>query len=71
MTGITYFYEDFYGCTASIAKRPNGMCLLTMRLPGGDLYCQKTYRNLRGARVALGRMTEGTARPTGSKEWKE
>jgi len=68
MNGITYFYEDFYGCTASIHQRKDGSCLLTMRLPNGDLYKQKDYSSLRNARVALGRMTEGTARPTGRKE---
>lgn len=69
MKGITYFYRDFYGCTASIVLHPNGSCLLTMRLPGGDLYCQKSYSTFHGARIALGKMSEGTARPTTRKEW--
>ena len=68
MTNVTYFYEDFYGCTASIHLRTDGSCLLTMRLPGGDLYKQKDYASFHNARIALGRMTEGTARPTGRKE---
>ena len=68
MKGTTYYYEDFYGCTASIAVRPNGTCLLTMRLPRGNLYCQKTYSTRHGAMIALGKMTEGTARPTGTRE---
>ena len=68
MKGIRYFYRDFYGCTASINLRPNGSCLLTMRLPHGDLYCQREYSTWRGARIALGKMSEGTARPTGTRE---
>lgn len=68
MTNVTYFYEDFYGCTASIHLRTDGSCLLTMRLPGGDLYKQKDYASFHNARIALGRMTEGTARPTGRRE---
>lgn len=68
MAGITYFYEDFYGCTASIHLRHDGSCLLTMRLPNGDLYKQKDYASFHNARIALGRMSEGTAHPTGRKE---
>ena len=68
MNGITYYYRDFYGCTASIHLRRDKSCLLTMRLPNGDLYCQKTYSTWRGARIALGKMSEGTARPTVRKE---
>lgn len=67
-TNVTYFYKDFYGCTASIHLRRDGSCLLTMRLPNGDLYKQKDYASFHNARVALGRMSEGTARPTGRKE---
>lgn len=68
MKGIKYFYRDFYGDTASIFLRPDGSCLLTMRLSNGDLYCQRTYSTWRGARIALGKMSEGTARPTTTQE---
>jgi len=67
MKGITYYYRDFYGDTASICLRPDGSCLLTMRLSNGDLYCQRTYSTFHGARIALGKMSEGTARQTVTK----
>ena len=67
-TNVAYFYKDFYGCTASILLRRDGSCMLTMRLPSGDIYKQKNYVSFRNARIALGRMSEGTARPTCRKE---
>lgn len=68
MKGIKYFYRDFYGDTASIFLRQDGSCLLTMRLSNGDLYCQRTYSTFHRARIALGKMSEGTARPTTTQE---
>ena len=65
---VKEFYEDFYGCTASILRHPSGKSLLTVRVPQGDLIHSKTYPTYRGARIALGKMSEGTARQTGRKE---
>ena len=55
------FYEDFYGCTASILRRTSGECLLTIRIPQGDIIHSKTYRTYRGAKIALGIYSDGTA----------
>ena len=53
------YYRDPYGCTASILINHDGRCLLTIRIPQGDLFHSKTYRTYRGARIALGRLSEG------------
>ena len=63
----TEFYEDFYGFTASIRTKP-GHCLLTVRMPNGTLYHRRTYNTYRGARVALGKLSEGTARIKSKRE---
>ena len=62
------YFRDFYGYTAASPVRHNGRSLLTMRLPNGDLYKRKVYTSYRSAKIALGKMTEGTARLTGRKE---
>ena len=53
------FYREPCGCTASILRSPDGRCLLSVRIPQGDLIHSKTYRTYRGAKIALGRMSDG------------
>lgn len=62
------FFADFYGFTYSLLHNTDGKTLLTARFPNGSLYLSKVYSTERGARIALGRISEGTARPTGKKE---
>lgn len=55
------FYCDPYNCTASILCHPNGRrFLLSVRSPHGVLIHGKTYTTYRGARIALGKISEGT-----------
>ena len=61
-------FEDFYGCTYSIRYQPDGTFRMAARTPHGELFHMKTYASYRGARIALGRITEGTAELTGRKE---
>ena len=61
-------FEDFYGCTYSILQQPDGTYRMAARTPQGELFHMKTYATDRGVRIALGRLTEGTARQTGRKE---
>ena len=68
MNTIICHYEDFYGCTYVLRNHPNGTADLSVRLPQGDLYLAKTYSTWRGARIAVGRISEGTARLTCRKE---
>lgn len=53
------YYRDPYGCTASILRHPDGRSLLSVRIPQGDLIHSKTYTTYRGARIALGKLSEG------------
>ena len=58
------YFEDFYGFTYSLLHNTDGRVLLTARFPSGGLYLSKTYSTERGARIALGKISEGTARLT-------
>ena len=54
------FYRDPYGCTASILRNPDGRrFLLSVRTPQGVLIYGKTYTTYRGAKIALGRISNG------------
>ena len=61
-------YTDFYGCTYSILYQPDGTYRMAARTPHGNLFYMKTYARYRGCRIALGKLTEGTALLTGKKE---
>ena len=61
-------YEDFYGCTYSILHQPDGTYRMAARTPQGNLFHMKTYSSERGVRIALGRISEGTARRTERRE---
>lgn len=61
-------FEDFYGCTYSLRPNAGNSCDLTARVPQGDIFYAKHYSSYLGARIALGKISEGTARPTGKKE---
>jgi hypothetical protein len=54
------FYCDPCGCTASILRHPDGRSLLSVRSPQGVLIHGKTYTTYRGARIALGKISDGT-----------
>ena len=68
MNNCVEFFEDFYGCTYSIRPQPDGTYRMAARTPHGNLFHVKTYATERGVRIALGKLTEGTARLTGKKE---
>lgn len=59
------YFTDFYGFTYSILHNTDGRALLTVRYPQGPLYLSKVYTTALGARIAMGRISEGTARETG------
>ena len=62
------YFSDFYGFTYSVIQQANGSYRLCARDGHGDLYHVKTYSSRRGCNIALGKLTEGTARPTGKRE---
>lgn len=65
---ITEYYKDFYGFTYCLIVNTDGRANLSVRFPRGGLYHAKTYGTRKGARIAMERISEGTARPTGRKE---
>ena len=52
-------YRDFYGCHACIRTMKNGSARLTVRTAGGKLIHSKNYATRRGARIAMGRLSDG------------
>lgn len=50
-------FKDFYGCIAEIASRPEG-ARLKMWMPTGKKFWDKTYSTERGARIAMGKMSD-------------
>ena len=61
-------FRDFYGCTYSILHQPDDTYRMAARTPHGNLFHMKTYATHRGVKIALGRLTEGTARLIEKKE---
>ncbi len=56
---MTEYFRDPYGCTASIRKTQTGRWQLRLCLPNGSCFHAKTYATHQGARIALGRKSEG------------
>lgn len=53
------FYRDFYGCTADLCKMLySDETRLTVRDPSGRVIKRKYYSSWRGAKIALGRMSD-------------
>ena len=53
------FYTDIYGCTADLCEYPSGTTRLTVRDPRGTIIHRKEYNTWRGAKVALGKLSDG------------
>lgn len=49
---------DFYGCQAVISPHADGLVKLTVRNPHGSLIKAQDYATERGAKIAMGRMSE-------------
>ena len=54
---IATYYRDFYGSTASIKQSANS-ALLTVRTSYGKIIHYKRYKTFKGARIALGRLSD-------------
>ena len=68
MKGIIYRYKDFYGCTYVIRPNAGGSYDMIGRIPQGDVFHCKNYSSFRGARIAMWKISDGTARPTNREE---
>lgn len=51
------YYKDFYGCTASIEEHRDGSA--TLRMVAGNTKTKKTYKTVHGAKVAIGKLSDG------------
>ena len=51
-------YRDFYGCHAAIRTYRNGSARLTVRTPGGKIIHAKDCATRKGARIAMGRLSD-------------
>ena len=52
-------YHDFYGGQAAIRTFRSGAARLTVRTANGKLTHAKNYKTERGARIAMGRLSDG------------
>lgn len=59
---MTRRFKDFYGCESTIEQNESGKWVLTTRTDWGLLLIKKAYKTENGARTALGRFSEGTAK---------
>ena len=55
-------YRDVYGCTACIREAKSGATRLTVYTGSGKLIHSKTYTSKRGAKIAMGRLSDGWTR---------
>lgn len=54
----TETYKDFYGCIATVIVSVTGKTNLAVRTDRGSLVHAKTYDTYRGAKIAMGRMSD-------------
>jgi len=55
------YYRDVYGCTATIRHKPDGLWHMIVCTPHGiQIRCNSPYRSHKAARIALGKMSDGT-----------
>lgn len=52
-------FRDFYGCVASIVTLDDGSVKLTIRGQHDVQFHEKEYSTYRGAKIAMGRLSDG------------
>ncbi len=52
-------FKDFYGSVATIKPRRDGRVVLKVRTSNGRTIINKEYDTERGARIAMGKCTDG------------
>ena len=53
------YFKDFYGSTASITVFRDGRAKLVIRTLGSKVVTRGEYKTERGARIAMGRESDG------------
>lgn len=51
-------FRDFYGCHATIIRKRNQTYDLYVRLSNGKLLLRSNYTSYRGAKIAMGKMSD-------------
>ena len=52
-------FKDVYGCTATITESTSGKANLAIRNNRGNLIYAKTYDSYLGAKIAMGKTSDG------------
>lgn len=55
-------FRDFYGCSGYVRRFKNGSARLTIHNPQGYLIWARNYQTYRGARIAMGKLSDGWTR---------
>lgn len=55
----TRFFKDVYGCTARIKVYRDGCAALFVSDPYGKRIVAKKYKNEHGAKIAMGKLSDG------------
>ena len=53
------WYTDIYGCQADLCQYATGTTRLIIRNPYGTIIHEKEYRSWRGAKIAMGKLSDG------------
>ena len=56
---MSKLYKDFYGGWASVTKHRNGTFGLIVKTLHGRVTLKKDYQSLRGAKIAMNRISDG------------
>ena len=56
------YYRDAYGCTASITEHRDGTATLRVCDPYGKQVFRATFTSAKGAKISLGRQSDGWRR---------
>ena len=63
-----YIFRDFYGCEAQVTEYDDGTARAIVYSNRGIIFHDKFYSSFRGARIAIGKMSDGTAKLIRKKE---
>ena len=57
---MRWIFHDLYGCEAYVTEKRNGSVRVVIYRRDGVVFHDKVYKSFRGARIALGRLSDGT-----------
>lgn len=57
---MRYVFTDFYGCEANLTEYDDGTVRCIVYNNRGIIFHDKFYKTFRGAKIAIGKMSDGT-----------